>query len=291
LTHPLGLYIPNVEGLYDELSTYAQLLNIGYYGWRLGKMTNLTFTDGSSVRIAPDLNAGSVALQYLFARMFRKSSWEDALYGPVGFLSTYQKMFGDPKACDRAFGALFPGVIQIPDLELPFAQGEAWALTGGLHHTWTTGTPPGALDFAPITGEPPCAVSRAWVRASAAGIVTRSANGVLQIALVDAVGKSTGWELLYMHIAEKDRIAVGTQVNPNDPIGHPSCEGGLATGTHVHLARMYHGEWIAAGDPFPFILSGWLALPGEKPYQSVLIKGDRVVVADPNGSSKSHITR
>jgi hypothetical protein len=77
----------------------------------------------------------------------------------------------------------------------------------------------------------------------------------------------------------------------NDPIGHPSCEGGVATGTHVHLARMYRGEWIGAGDPFPYILSGWLAVPGEKPFQSTLIKGDQVVVAHPDGSKNSQIIR
>ena len=291
LTHPLGLNIPNNEGLFNELSIYAQLLNIGYYAWRQGKMTELTFADGGSVRISPALNAGSVALQYLFARSFGLSTWEDALYGPNGFLSTYQKMFGDPMACARTIEPFFPDEMQIPTLELPFAPGEAWALTGGLHEDWNTGTPLGALDFAPITGEPPCVVSRSWVLASASGIVTRSENGALQLALMDEAGKTTGWELLYMHVAEKDRISVGTHVNTNDPIGHPSCEGGVATGTHVHLARIYRGEWIGAGDPFPYILSGWLALPGEKPYQSTLIKGNQVVVANINGTNNAWIIR
>ena len=291
LTHPLGLNIPGNEGLFNELSIYAQLLNIGYYSWRQGKMTELTFTDGASVRISPFLNAGSVAIQYLFARSFPQSSWEDELYGPNGFLSTYQLMFGDPMACARTIEPLFPNDLQIPTLELPFAPGEAWALTGGLHEDWITGTPPGALDFAPITGEPPCTVSRAWVLASAPGIVTRAGNGALQLALVDEAGRITGWDLLYMHVAEKERIAVGTHVNTNDPIGHPSCEGGAATGTHVHLARLYRGEWIGAGDPFPYTLSGWLALPGEKPYQSSLVKGDKVVVSNINGSSNSWIIR
>jgi hypothetical protein len=266
-------------------------LNIGYYAWRQGKMTELTFADGGSIRISPYLNAGSVALQYLFARSYAQTDWENALYGPNGFLSIYQKMFGDPMECARTIEPLFPDGIQIPTLELPFAPGEAWALTGGLHNDWDVGTPLGALDFAPITGESPCTVSRSWVLASASGIVTRSENGALQTALLDAVGNPTGWELLYMHIAEKDRISVGEHVNTNDPIGHPSCEGGAATGTHVHLARMYRGEWIGAGDPFSYILSGWLALPGEQQYQSTLVKGDQVVVANINGSKVSRITR
>lgn len=291
LAHPLGLNIPQNEGLFNELTTYTQLLNIGYYAWRQGKMTELTFLDGSSMRISPYLNAGSVALQYLFARSYKQASWEDALYGPNGFLSTYQNMFGDPMACARTIEPLFPDGLQIPTLELPFAPGEAWALTGGLHEDWDAGTPDGALDFAPITGEAPCVVSRAWVLASASGIVTRSENGVLQLDLTDNAGKTTGWELFYMHVAEKDRVSVGTHVKTNDPVGHPSCEGGVATGTHVHLARLYQGEWIGAGDPFPYTLSGWLAVPGQVPYQSTLVKGNRVVVANINGTNKSWIVR
>ena len=77
---------------------------------------------------------------------------------------------------------------------------------------------------------------------------------------------------------------MGTRVITNDPIDHPSCEGGAATGTNVHIARMVHGEWIGVGDPFPYILSGWLALPCEKPFQSILVKVDQVMVARPDGS-------
>lgn len=290
-TYPLGMDTPNNQGLFNELSLAAKLLNMGYYGWRQGTMTDLTFTDGGSVRISPELNAGTVALQYLFARLFRQSTWESALYGPSGFLSTYQKMFGDPGTCAQTIEPLYPDGIQPPTLELPFAPGERWALTGGLHNDWNTGTPLGALDFAPITGEPSCVVSRIWVQASASGLVTRSKDGVLQLALEDDDGKLTGWELLYMHVAAKDRAAVGTHVITNDRIGHPSCEGGAATGTHVHLARMYRGEWIGAGDPFPLILSGWLAAPGEKPFQSILTKGEQVVTSNINGSGNSTIIR
>ncbi len=291
LAHPLGLNIQNKEGLFNELTIYAQLLDVGYYAWRQGTMTELVFMDGNPTRIAPELNAGSVAVQYLFARMYRQAEWDDALYGADGFLAAYQKMFGDPLACDRTMGPLFPDGMQAPALELPFAAGEPWALTGGLHADWVTGTPLGALDFAPVTGEEPCAVSRAWVLASAAGIVTRAENGVVQLALEDAAGAPTGWELLYMHVAAKDRIAVGTHVRTDDRIGHPSCEGGTATGTNVHLARMYNGEWIGAGEPLPYVLSGWVAVPGKAPYQSTMVKGNQVVTSDIDGRINSQITR
>lgn len=291
LTYPLDLRIPNYEGLYLELSLSAKLLNTGYYAWRQGLMTDLIFADARSVRIAPELNAGSVGLQYLFAQAYRTISWENALYGPDGFLSVYTRLFGNAVQCADEVEPLFPAGLQTPLLELPFAAGEVWALTGGLHVDWNTGTPLGALDFAPVTGEPPCAVSRTWVLASAGGTVIRSENGIVLLALEDENQQRTGWELLYMHVAEKDRVAVGTRVKTDDPLGHPSCEGGDATGTHVHLARKYRGEWIGVNDAFPFVLSGWKALPGEKPFVSTLVKNGRVVTARPDGMYNSQITR
>jgi LasA protease len=277
LTYPLGLNIPTYEGLFLELSASAKILNSGYYAWRAGSITELPFADGTSARIAPELNAGSAAVQYLFAKLFKQSTWYDALYGADGFLATYQRLFGDPLVYARTVEPIFTAGVQAPTLELPFAPGEEWVLTGGLHDDWNTGTPLGALDFAPNIQAARCSVSSAWVRASADGIVTRTGNGLLQTALVDNEGKSTGWELLYLHVSAKDRPAVGTVVHTNDPIGHPSCEGGEATGSHVHLARLYRGEWIGAGDPFPLVLSGWLAVPGDKPFYSTLVKGNQVV--------------
>ena len=51
--YPLGFYVPDYKGLYLELSLVAKELNIGYYGWRQGTLTELTFPDGSQVRISP----------------------------------------------------------------------------------------------------------------------------------------------------------------------------------------------------------------------------------------------
>lgn len=94
-----------------------------------------------------------------------------------------------------------------------------------------------------------------------------------------------------MHIANEEMIPEGTKVNLNDRIGHPSCQGGSATGTHVHIARKFKGEWIGATDPFPFTLSGWTALPGVEVFKSTLEKSQRHITADPNGAEISWITR
>ena len=76
------------------------------------------------------------------------------------FFPPIKSYLGILNACAKTIEPLFPDGLQAPILELPFAPGEEWALTGGLHNDWNTGTPLGALDFAPITGESHCAVSR-----------------------------------------------------------------------------------------------------------------------------------
>jgi LasA protease len=129
------------------------------------------------------------------------------------------------------------------------------------------------------------------VTASAPGLVVRSGNGIVVIDLDGDGYEQTGWALLYLHVSSKDRVATGTLVEEGDPLGHPSCEGGMATGTHVHIARKYNGEWILADGPVPFVLSGWRAHAGSEPYKGTLTKGDQIVTACQCGSFETRITR
>ena len=109
---------------------------------------------------------------------------------------------------------------------------------------------------------------------------------------LDGDGKEqTGWNILYLHVANQGRVAKGQWVEADDQIGHASCEGGIATGTHLHIARKYNGEWMIADGPVPFVLNGWTAVAGEKPYEGKLVKGNRVITADLYGQLRALILR
>lgn len=291
LDYPLGFQVPDRRGLYQELVMAATHLNIGYYGWRTGELTLLKYSNGNTSSIEPWLNPGSVAVQNLFAKFYKPQAWREGLYGDDNFPSFYKELLGDPwqRAAKYASG-LTPDLTQ-PELELPFGPGERWSLTGGPHPSWNTGSPRGAVDFAPVTGEPACITSRAWVTASSDGVIVRSKNNVVALDLDRDGNEQTGWVIIYLHIADLDRVPLGQQVQVNDRIGHPSCERGKSTGTHVHLARKFDGEWLEASNSVPFLLSGWQVFSGERNYQGTMVKGSKVITASPVGPSTSIITR
>ncbi len=289
--YPIGFGAVADTGLYKELMISAKILAQGFYGWRDGSRLNLGFYGGGSARLSPNLNAGSTALMHLFAAMYPQEAWESRLFGDLSFPNFYQELFGDAWGRAHAFEPYLLEAISQPDLALPFTVGEAWSLTGGPHITWQTGTPRGALDFAPITGEASCAVSSRWVTAAAPGLVARSDRSVVALDLDGDRDEGTGWVLIYMHIAEKDRVDTGTWLEKDDQIGHPSCEGGTSSGTHVHFARKFNGEWLGVGEPLPLVLSGWRAVAGAGRYDGYLQKGDEIVTNRPDGSAGSTIIR
>lgn len=289
--YPIGFNAGSDTGLYNELMIAAKLLAQGFYGWRDGSLLEVTFLDGGTARLAPELNAGSTALMRLFAALYPRETWEEELYGEDSFLEFYQTMFGDPWERAAVVEPYLTDDTSQPDLTLPFTVGEGWSLTGGPHLAWQTGTPWGALDFAPITDEDTCAVSALWVTAAAPGLVVRSENSVVAIDLDGDGDEGTGWVLVYQHIAEEGRVAVGMWLEQDDPVGHPSCEGGHATGTHLHFARKFNGEWVDAGGALPFILSGWRAYAGENAYEGYLQKGEETITASSSGSAGSLIVR
>lgn len=289
--YPLGYLQANRKGLYAQLVWAVDQLAIGYYGWREGAITQIEFPDGVTARLAPSLNAGTVALQYYFARAFVIEDWVKTLDPQVGFMALYTRMFGDPWLHAQAFEPIFPVGLAQPPLILPFFIGQLWSFTGGPHGAWAHAGSQAALDFSPAREVSGCVDSDAWVLAAISGVVTRSADGVVVVDVDGDGDERTGWNILYLHIATKGRVAKGSSLQSGDLIGHPSCEGGVSTGTHVHMARKYNGEWIAADGPLPFNLDGWVAQAGGEPYQGKLLRDGQIVTASVYGSFESRITR
>lgn len=272
--YPMAWIDANRQGLYRQLAWAANTLNRGYYQWRGGRTAAWVLADGSVVPIAPTINPGTAAIQYFFAQYHPRAAWEKAV-SESGFFATYQALFGYP--FDYALEPLLPADLFQPPLQLPFEEGETWRFTGGPHGGWGDGSAWAALDFAPPGDALGCVPSEAWVVAVADGLVVRAANGVVVLDLDGDGLEQTGWTVLYLHIEGRDRIPAGTFVKAGERLGHPSCEGGVSSGTHVHLARRYNGEWIPAAQGIPFVLDGWLPLESEQEYDGYLVRdGQRI---------------
>ena len=289
--YPMGLILPNEKLLYNQLVWTVNQLSIGYYDYREGRLTEIHFSDGLRARLAPDLNAGTAALQYYFAQLYDSQDWLEALDPETGFPALHARMFGNPWERARTVEPLYPPGITQPPLTLPFARNWTWSYTGGPHGAWEHDGAYAALDFAPGSNESGCVESNAWVVASAAGLVVRTGPGLVVLDLDGDSHEQTGWVLVYLHVAAKDRIPVGAWVAAGDFLGHPSCEGGLATGTHVHIARKYNGEWVPADGPLPFNLGGWIAHAGLEAYKGTLTRDGVILEACTCSNYKTFITR
>ncbi len=289
---PLGHRQAPAGDLYRQLRWAAEQLAEGYYGWREGRLTYLTFADGEMLFLAPSLNAGTVALMYYFAALYPRAQWEQVLNpsAPESFLALYHDMFGDPWQRARLVEPLYPPDLQQPEMVLPFSRNAPWFLTSGPHGAYGNKGAWAALDFAPLGGVG-CRPSYYWVLAAAPGLVVRSEKGIVVLDLDGDGHEETGWVLFYLHIATQDRVPAGTLLERDDFVGHPSCEGGRATGTHVHIARRYNGEWMAAAGPVPFVLGGWQAYAGDEPRVGFLKRGEDIVQASMYGGEKARIIR
>jgi LasA protease len=296
LKYPMGHIKFEDEGLVNQLRWAVNQLSIGYYGWREGRLTEIYLGDDRSsenvtARIDPTLNAGTVALQYYFSKHYDSEDWILALDENAGFMATYRSMFGSP-ANRQEYEPLFSYNLNQPEMILPFTPGTVWNYTGGPHGAWEGEGSWSAIDFAPSGFSGGCSQSYAYVTASAPGLVIKAENAIIELDLDGDGDTRTGWVLLYLHIAENGmRVEENDWVQHGDKLGHPSCEGGIATGTHVHMARKYNGEWMAANGPIAFVLSGWTAHNGGKPYAGTLTKDGTTINASSFSAPGSQISR
>lgn len=282
LMYPMG-YVdePNrVVGLYEQLNWAGKMLQMGYYGWRIRGLAATVLADGARSSLDPTLNAGTAGVQVLLGRTRTYDEWVVAT-GHTGLFATYVNMFGDPFL--YATDPVIPANLTQPELSLPWNEDEEWYYTGGPHGGWGSGSPWAALDFVSREETIGCEVDSAYVRAMADGVIAVNRYGIVILDLDGDGDPGTGWTVYYLHTTSATRMVTeGQVVQRGDPIGNPACEGGFSTATHVHIARRYNGEWIAADctnciseiDYPGFVMSGWTVYSFGYEYDGSLIKGD-----------------
>lgn len=296
LDYPMRVYEESHKDLYHQLAWAADNLNLGYYLWRVEGVGAWSMPGGDLLHINPTINAGTAGVQHLFTLLYGREAWLKAV-GEEGLFATYNRFFGYP--FDRSVEPLVPSSLVQPKLQLPFEKGVNWSFTGGPHGGWGDGSGWAALDFAPPNIPLGCVTSDDWVVASGNGPIIRAGNGaVIQDLDVSGPGgvaadglEGTGWVLFYMHIEGRDRVQPGTYLHAGERIGHPSCEGGVSTGTHVHLARRYNGEWIPADQTLPFVLDGWISRGTGRVYDGFLERNGQTVEALEGRSALNVISR
>lgn len=252
LDYAAGLVDPSRAALWFQLNWLADRLNGGYYDLRTRDAALLTLADGTRLRAHPSIGAGTFAVQRAMALQSDRAELEARL---AAFAAAYRDLFGDPWAGSRP--PLDLASLRFPELALPFPAGERWWLTGGPHGGWGEGSALAAIDLVPDEEERGCFASSRWATAVADGVVAATGPGQVWLDLDGDGDRRTGPVVLYLHVAEDGRAPLGARLKAGDRVGRPSCEGGFSNATHLHLARLHDGEWLAADGPAPMELGGW----------------------------------
>ncbi len=278
LSYPFGVHPNGRVTLYREAFWAANEINAGYYGKLSEKLGLFDFTDRTRARLAWNINPGTAGIQNVLSKT---ASWEEwqAMVKPSGYLATYKRLFGDPARYD--FGRLIPRNLTQPKLRLPLEDGKKWYFTGGPHAGWVDGSPWAAVDFAPADQAGSCWQSTYYTVAAAPGVIAAAENGRVMLDLDGDGFQGTGWTLMYMHMGDEGRVEVGDKLDTNDPVGHPSCQGGDSQTSHLHFARLYNGQWIAADDPeIPMVLSGWTFSGDSQEYNGAMARKEQERTAE-----------
>lgn len=287
--YPLGVDNTFSAGLYRQLSWAANELNRGYYLWRVNAISTWVLKDGTVVPVDPTINAGTAAVQNFFAQLDDRAAWETDVT-EFGLFKTYYLLFVQ-NPFDSAIEPLIPLTLSQPRMSLPFTRGETWSFTGGPHGAWAAGSAWAALDFAPPGEAAGCVASDVWVTAVVDGLITRASDGAVIQDLDNDGYEQTGWVVFYMHVETRDRVEPGTYLFAGERLGHPSCEGGASSGTHLHIARKYNGEWIPADGRLPFNLDGWVSSGNGVEYDGFLSRGSQRIEAWDGVNDLNQITR
>jgi hypothetical protein len=144
LSYPMGILKEGRTGLFRQMLDAADALNYGYYGWKYRGVVATTLFDGQHVFYAPDLNPGTVGVQYMLSLTRDSVQWQQDIH-PNGFFQTYLALFGDPFA--KAVEPITPKDLAQPALSPPIPEARMEVIGGS--HGAVTADRVSAIDLAP----------------------------------------------------------------------------------------------------------------------------------------------
>lgn len=274
--------------LYDYVSWIGESLLILFDNHRYDVIEDrIEFPDGGDIAVPDRLNAGTYAVQLLLAKILSQDEWQVWVQGinPL-FIQQYLQWFGDTN--QKADRTLTPSSSLPEGYILPFTIGETWYYTSGPHNYYGgvigcisgSDCPPpwSSIDIAAPEGVPcppppgtPNYLANRWVVAAKGGEVIQASESLVVIDHAD------GWRTYYFHMASADLIGQDVPVAQGQQLGHPSCEGGITDGVHVHFAIWQVG--VGFVDINGSSLSNWVIGEGTH-YNGTMIRNNAKRTAD-----------
>ncbi len=255
------------------------------------------FEDGTLAELTWSPSSASYALVALESkgRLLNPGLSAQAIGGIGDFKTAFGYFFPDTDPLDSS-NNLEPDTPPPDDyFQLPFPFGATWTFSGV--HSWSGGDAypdRSSLDFStPWTNYPDVPYKNTVAAAPGDKVILDPNPAITDIPCWVEIDHGGGWSTHYYHLVNLGSSGPVGPASRNQligGIGEETCNGGWASGPHVHFALFYNG---APYDLEGLKLSGWTihAGPGdENPYFSGSIERDGVTLSPWNWLTNDYHT-
>jgi len=242
------------------------------------RLPSIAFEDGSSVEISAQTNAGTYAVATTLARASDGATWsaQTAPEGAGSFAEVFDSLFPGTDRLDDS-NPIDPAAPPPGDMfQLPFPLGATWSFNGP--HNWNGGSYPppfSSMDFSSNwPHDPPFPYHSAVAAAGGSGTILSPNPSFSDQPCWVRIDHGGGWMSSYYHLRNLGPPGNLGAVMPNSAlgtIGEEICNGGFASGAHVHFSLLFNGSYV---DLEGVELSGWTVHVGTTPYTTGSLQRD-----------------
>ena len=238
----------------------------------------VALADGGAVEISRQTNAGTYAIAAALAKTGEQATWS-AQISPAGggsFAAVFDSFFPDTDRLEDS-NQINPADLPPDDFfQLPFPLGATWSFNGP--HNWNGGSDPppySSMDFSSTwPHDPPFPLHHAVAAAGGTGTILSPNPFFSDQPCWVRIDHGGGWTSSYYHmrnLGPPGDLGSLARNGALGTIGEEICNGGYASGAHVHFSLLYDGAYV---DLEGIKLSGWTVHVGPTPYTSGSLERD-----------------